>query len=96
MLQFCKQILQSDHHAFLHVKNVISLQDATCRSIHCDVAYRCWEGATYRCCWPPEHDHECGTPGVPYGWSVPGHDPGGVSNNEALTTVRKMCSMKKF
>ena len=70
----------------MHIERITyttSPQDATCRSTHCEAAYRCWEDRLFRCCWPPENDDECQRPGVPYGWSAPGHDPASVSNNES-------------
>ena len=64
-------------------------QDAICRSqFNCEAAYRCWDGFTPKCCWPPENNAECEIPGLPYTWDVRGNDPAGVSNNETLSSAQ--------
>ena len=63
------------------------LQDLTCRNQYCDEAYRCWDVIFPKCCWPPENDHRCRTPGLPPGWTRPGSDPAGVSNNMYITVT---------
>ena len=69
----------------------ISLQDVACRSSqHCKAAFRCWDGLQAKCCWPPENHNQCDRPGLPNGWTAPGNDPAGVSNNEASVTIKSL------
>ena len=63
------------------------MQDVLCHHQHCEAAYRCWHRYIATCCWPPQSNDECHIPGLPLGWTRPGGDPAGVSNNEALGTA---------